>query len=209
MRLYITEGEKRIFDALKLIAANKEKNRLKILEKYFAGDTSRETLSEVVAQITKCSLNSIELRKANCGSLFVADLCKCVEDIAGIGRKLEEMRCDEYNVPERAAIKIADSVRLAKSGDIKGCISEMKNAVNEYEPIAPLVSEYCDRLIKNIETKEPVSEMEKLAAAVKNNIRQMIDREEYEQAKKTLAEYKQINPKDAEIAKLDNMLQGR
>lgn len=52
-------------------------------------------------------------------------------------------------------------------------------------------------------------EFDKMAVTIKQNIRNSISSENYKQAKKTLSDYKQINPNDAEIGELEIMLQGK
>ncbi|MBP3856191.1 MAG: glycosyltransferase [Ruminiclostridium sp.] len=209
VRMYISEEKAPIFSAVNESADNNLLIKYASYKKYLDRDVENIVLAEIVEFIVSTACHSLEICNMHYSSLLAVDIRKVINDIARIGGIIAEKNCSEYTAPERAAIKIADSVRLAKSGDIKGCVTVMKDAVKEYEPIAPIVSEYCDKLLKNIEAAKPASEMEQLAAAVKNNIRAMIDSGNYEQARKTLAEYRQINPKDVEIGELEAMLQGK
>ncbi len=207
VRLYITGGNEVIYNALKKITTGETSVRADIFYNYLNAEYSKNVLHSAVIQITKCGLHSLELCKMNCGRLFMIESGKCIEDIAEIGLITTENGYNELTGEMHAAVILSDCIKLKNSGQIKACISKMKDAVKEYEPIAPLVSEYCNAMIDAFQKAEPMSELDRLAATVKNNIINMIKNGKLEDAKKTLEQYHGINPADPDIALLKKMIE--
>ena len=142
----------------------------------------------------------------NSGRLFVIEPDRCIEDIAAIGRIIAGHTSSDSRKELIAAVILDDCITLKNKDQIKLCINRMKDAVKEYRPLASLVSEYCNMLVESLQKADPVSEMDRLAAAVKNNIINMIKNGKNEDAKKTLEQYKTINSDDPDIASLEKMI---
>ncbi|MBO6230004.1 MAG: glycosyltransferase [Ruminiclostridium sp.] len=206
VRWYTTQGNDLITVALGKIVSGENKRRFDFSVKYFNGDTARETLDNAIVQTVICGNHSLGLQRANCGRLFIYEPVRCIEEIASVGSILiRENFPDAINI-ERAAAILSKCVQLKNGGNIKECISEMKKAVKEYEPIATIVSEYCSRMLADLEKERPVSEMDRLAAMIKSNINAMIKNGDLGNAQKTLKEYKSINPSDPEIQQIEKLL---
>ena len=75
-----------------------------------------------------------------------------------------------------------------------------------YPEAAPVISEYQKLVVAEYESSRPKTELEKLAEAVKNNIRSYISMGNMAAALHTLNEYKKINPSDPEIAELQKLI---
>ncbi len=111
--------------------------------------------------------------------------------------------CAEFRRPSAMACVIAEA---KKNGDYKNCIAEMRKLVEDYPELAPLISDYHKTVMREYEQAQPMTEMQRLAAMIKGNIRNYIALGNIEAAKKTLAEYEKINPGDSEIAGLKEKL---
>ncbi len=136
------------------------------------------------------------------------DAVRCAENIASIGA-MYPLNNTDYPDLINAAVTLNDCIEMKKSGRIKECISGLKNVVRIYEPAASLISEYSKCIIKELEEKSKISEMDRLALAVKNNIKAMIAAGNFADAKKMLSEYRNINPNDVEIIELASALHGK
>ena len=101
----------------------------------------------------------------------------------------------------------ADDFR--KNGDYRECIAVLKDTLSKFPNSATLIKGYIDTVSGELSAsqKSPASsEMEKLAATVISNIRQLIKAGNTEMAKKLLDEYSKINPTDPEINELKQLL---
>ncbi len=114
-----------------------------------------------------------------------------------------EEDCADYCQPARMVCHI---VSLKNASDYKSCLSEMRKLIENYPQLAPLVSAYQKTVLREYEQAQPMTEMQRLAAMIKGNIRNYIALGNIEAAEKTLAEYEKINPGDSEIAGLKEKL---
>ena len=159
-------------------------------------------LSDYGKVVFRTSLVKELFRPRNCTPVI-----KALSEIAK-----KDIKVENYAALQASEI-IVDAIRLRSEKRYKECISELKKTIKVYEPIAQTISEYVNDVVaeyeKEAESAGPNNEMQRLALKVKNNIRAMIDSGKYGQAKKTLDEYKHINPKDMDIEIFEAMLQGK
>lgn len=128
---------------------------------------------------------------------------RLIERFGMIGLRAEEsgvISCDRM----KAASMIGRSVESRRKKAYKECIAELKNAVSVYKPIAKFIQDYCNDVIAEYEAESKArsqdGEMQRLAAAIKNNIRGYIATGNIVLAQKTLSEYKSIAPADPDIS---------
>ena len=101
---------------------------------------------------------------------------------------------------------VIDCEKYRSSGDLRKCFEMMKDVVTKYPVIGKLTEQYRDELAAEHKTPA-VSEIDRLAAMVKSNIRTLIAKGDMEQAEKLFKEYAGLNPNDPEIPKLMNEIE--
>ena len=110
----------------------------------------------------------------------------------------------------QAAALVRNAMRYHENKQYKECIEEIKRAINTYEPLGAVLSEYSklvlDEYEKAAKAVQPQNEMQVLANVIKKNIRAFIAAGNMDAARKTLNDYKQIAPNDPDIAELMNEL---
>lgn len=205
VRAYTSDFNMTVCDALSKICSNIQKMDLDALLDFRNKACVQYVKHNAAEKIINIWNHSAELKKHNCGRLFCVDVNRCVEDLATIGAVCPE-NDDNCTDAVKAARILNDCILKKKNGQIKDCILGLKIVVKMYEPTASLVSEYSQAIIKELEEKRPMSEMDRLANTIKRNIKTMISNGQYENAKKMLNEYKQINPNDPEIDVISEML---
>ncbi len=114
-----------------------------------------------------------------------------------------EKECADLREPARLVCSI---VKLRRAEDYKGCIAEMRRLLEAYPEMAGTISDYQKEVIKEYEAVRPMTEMERLSAMIKSNIRNYITSGNIPAAEKTLAEYEKINPNDPDIGKLRELI---
>lgn len=115
---------------------------------------------------------------------------------------------ESYANIETEASAVAKEIIIArKAGDYKTCIEKMREIIEKYPETAPVIAVYRKSVLQEYESAQPQTEMQKLAAMIKSNIRSYIASGNIEAAKKTLAEYEKINPADPDIAVLKAEIQ--
>ena len=133
-----------------------------------------------------------------------SDIINALTDIS------KKENSEDNNTALKAAETIAGAQRLQSERRYKECISELKQAITIYEPIAQIISEYCNNVVSEYEQYSKPSdskiEMQKLANAIKNNIRAYIDAGNIVAGRQTLDEFKQLLPDDAEINDLEFLI---
>ena len=134
------------------------------------------------------------------------DIKSLVQRFIKIG-SLYTSESDYPSIKLAQILSTADAYRRNKK--YKECIAVLKDAVAQYPNSATLIKGYIaivsDEL--NGSQKPPVSsEMEKLSATVKFNIRKLISAGNAEAAKKLIDDYTNINPNDPEINELKSMM---
>ena len=106
----------------------------------------------------------------------------------------------------KAAYIAGSIIQTRNEKRYKDCFSAMKNAVHSYGGIAAVIEEYQKIVVKEYENSiNNMSEMDRLAEQIKRNIRNFIVSGNYDAARKTLDQYKQINPNDKDIIALENL----
>ena len=91
----------------------------------------------------------------------------------------------------------------------KECFTEMKSAIDKCPDIAPIIARYKEIVFAEYEAAAAApkqTEIDKLAAMIKSNIRTLIAKGNTAQAVKLLNEYAAINPNDPEIETFKNEL---
>lgn len=115
-------------------------------------------------------------------------------------------KTEDAPVEVKAARKISEAQAFRKTGNIKECLSKVKETVTVYPNIAPVASVYQETVVKEYEKNKSkvimTPEMEKLAETLKNSIRNLICKGRYNEAEKYLKEYEKMNPDDSEISEL-------
>ena len=110
----------------------------------------------------------------------------------------------------QAATLVRNSIHFHDNKKYKECISEIKRAINTYEPLGAVLSEYSKLVLNEYEkaakAAQPQNEMQTLAVTIKKNIRAFIAAGNMDAARKTLNDYKQISPNDPDIVELMNEL---
>ena len=208
VRFYASCFDEKLGDALKRSVDNSHKKYVEALLGYRCGNNDPEILYSAAEKIVNIWNHSVELMQHDCGKSFMIDVVRCAENIASIGA-MYPLNNTDYPDLINAAVTLNDCIEMKKSGRIKECISGLKNVVRIYEPAASLISEYSKCIIKELEEKSKMSEMDRLALAVKNNIKAMIAAGNSADAKKMLDEYRNINPNDVEIIELESALHGK
>ena len=136
-----------------------------------------------------------------------------VESIFGVYAKLGRRYADyiktEELPPEISAACIAgEIIQSRQEKRYKDCFAAMKQAIVTYNGIAAVIEEYQKIVLKEYESSmKSMSEMDRLAMQVKNNIRKFIASGNMTAAKQTLEQYKSINPNDAEIRELNRLIE--
>lgn len=97
-------------------------------------------------------------------------------------------------------------VAARKSGDYKTCIAKMRESLDKYPETALIIDAYRKGVLQEYEAAQPQTEMQRLAAMIKSNIRNYIASGNTDAAVKTLAEYEKINPSDPDIEELKGLL---
>ena len=125
---------------------------------------------------------------------------------ASIGRAYSEnVSENEMQDNIRSAYIISECERLRAERKYKECFSKMKEAVDIYPNISPVIAAYRDTVsseFENLSKPQRNPEMERLALMLKNKVREMIGRGDLVSAKKVLTEYSAIAPEDPEIREL-------
>lgn len=138
------------------------------------------------------------------------DRVKLLEKYGETASRWKEEFPDEQNIPgDIQAGLIVHSITSAHAvKDYKLCISEMRRLVKVCPEFAPFIKDYQQMIKAEIKpvTAQPVqqtpqmTQMEQMAAMVKNNIRTMIAAGDLEKASSTLAELYTLVPNDKELS---------
>lgn len=130
------------------------------------------------------------------------DITKLFEMFGKIAARWQSEFPNEENIPGdiRAGIIVHGITEARERKDYQTCISEMRRLIKVCPDFAPFVSEY-RKVIESeaVQKKSVRSELAEMAAAVKKNIRSMIDAGDISTAESTLLELEKICPADLEI----------
>lgn len=135
-----------------------------------------------------------------------------VENMFGLYAKLGRRYAGEKSASElpaevNAACIAGDIIDARSEKRYKDCFAAMKKAIQAYDGIAAVIEEYQKIVLNEYqESTNSMSEMDRLALQIKRNIRNFIASGNYAAARKTLSEYSVINPNDAEIAELNELI---
>lgn len=143
------------------------------------------------------------------------DVSVLFEKFGEIGLKWYNEFADEKNIPGdiRAALIVNRITSARKKGDYTLCVDEMRRLAAVCPPFAPLVNEYSKLVQQEAKNAAPkvMSEFDRLAAQVKQNIRDMIGAGNISEARATLKELGALCPNDPDIEilkdEINNMLQ--
>ncbi|MBP1560069.1 MAG: glycosyltransferase family 2 protein [Oscillospiraceae bacterium] len=140
------------------------------------------------------------------------DITKLFEMFGKIAARWQSEFPNEENIPGdiRAGIIVHGITEARERKDYQTCISEMRRLIKVCPDFAPFVSEY-RKVIESeaVQKKSVRSELAEMAAAVKKNIRSMIDAGDISTAESTLLELEKICPADPEIGILKYKLHNR
>lgn len=166
------------------------------------------------AKLYECSMKyTVDFKSPKPKVYVVLNANRLVERFGQIGERIknELVEYDSSDAVLNAAVAMGDAVKYRREKKYKACIEAMKNAIAFYQPIAKYVSDYSKEVIdeyndsvKSQQQQQGMSEMQRLALAVKTNIRTLITAGNITAAQKTLNEYKSIAPKDPDIAELQS-----
>ncbi len=145
------------------------------------------------------------------GIFITINANRLLEKFGMIGKRLRDSNIEANDDILKAAVIMGDVIDLKEKKAYKECISALKNIITLYKPVAKYVSDYSNEIIQEyneyIESrKSEMSEMQKLASTIKNNIRGYIVSGNINAAQKTLADYRAIAPDDPEINDLQKMI---
>lgn len=131
-------------------------------------------------------------------------------EYAALGERFVTEFNMEYEPYMIAAAKTSKIIELKRQTKYNECISTIKSVVSVYSGIAPVLSEYSGIVLneykKSREQQDKISEMSKLSAMLKNNIRSLIEKGNRDAAKQLLDEYIMIASDDPDIPELMNSL---
>ena len=132
---------------------------------------------------------------------------RLLEVFVRLGEKCLEHYQGEVPAEGLSAVRLKKIDKLRENGDYRRCIAELKDYIADYPLMLSAVAHYQRRVLNEYETSQPATEMQRLAAMIKNNIKNYIASGNIDAAVKTLAEYEKINPSDPEIAVLKAEIQ--
>lgn len=121
-------------------------------------------------------------------------------DITGLFREWGRI-CKRLGCTDRAAAAGTDAVSAMEKGDQKGCISALINLVRACPETKRAVMQVRDSM-------EKLSEMDRLAAEVKDNIRALAASGNCAQAIALLEEFERLAPGDEDIPALRGIIRG-
>lgn len=147
-----------------------------------------ETIMQIMIEAGK-NINDVMAAWAKAGSRF----CETVEDL------------DSVPAQALGAAMANNIIAARKQKNYKVCAAAMKLLLKTYPAAKPIVATLTKEINKELaDTNKPkqVTEMDILAKTVKENIKQLIDNGEFQQAAQLLDEYAGIAPNDLEISEL-------
>lgn len=119
-------------------------------------------------------------------------------NITGLFREWGKL-CARLDSTDNASSAGADAVSALENGDRRGCISALIELVRACPEMKHAVMQVRDSI-------EQLSEMDRLAAEVKGNIRALAAAGKTAEANELLTEFERLAPKDADIPYLKTML---
>ena len=160
-----------------------------------------------------CMKSTVGFTSPKPGVFVILNANRLLEKFGDIGIRIQN-ESEAVSDMEKAAVVIGNAAELRKRKAYKDCISELKKAIQIYEPIAKFVSDYSKEVLNEYNdhirsAEQGKSEMERLSAQIKSNIRGQIAAGNIEAAAKMLAEYKTLVPGDNEIGELENEINCR
>lgn len=135
------------------------------------------------------------------------DISRVMAAWAKAGSRLCEIIDDLDSVPAQAlgAAMANNIIAARKQKNYKVCVASMKLLLKTYpaaKPIIAALSKDINKYLAELNKPKQVTEMDVLAKTVKDNIKQLIDSGEFQQASQLLDEYAGIAPNDPEISEL-------
>lgn len=162
-----------------------------VMEKYSAGYIEdKEKLTDFAEFLIFVMAIAIAVKKN--GASFISGIDKLFEIYADIGTE-----------KSRFAKEITESRRIK---NYKTCFEKMRGIIEASPEMTGIIAEYKKGVTEEYEATQPMTEMQRLAAMIKSNIRNYVTSGNTEAAAKTLAEYEKINPSDPEISELREMI---
>lgn len=147
-----------------------------------------ETILQIMIEAGK-DISAVMAAWAKAGSRF----CETVEDL------------DSVPAQALGAAMANNIIAARKQKNYKVCAAAMKLLLKTYPAAKPIIAALTKEINKELaDTNKPrqVTEMDILAKTVKENIKQLIDNGEFQQASQLLDEYAGIAPNDPEISEL-------
>ena len=143
-----------------------------------------ETIMQIMIEAGK-DISAVMAAWAKAGSRF----CETVEDL------------DSVPAQALGAAMANNIIAARKQKNYKVCAAAMKLLLKTYPAAKPIVAALTKELADTNKPRQ-VTEMDILAKTVKENIKQLIDNGEFQQASQLLDEYAGIAPNDPEISEL-------
>lgn len=154
--------------------------------------------------------------------LRLMDSCTDIENAEILFKKFAELGMqfvgagepEKNGLPEdiKAAACAADIIAFRVNKQYKDCFAAMKNTVSLYPRTAHIIGIYQKVVLEEYEESSGsggMTELQKLAVSIKNNIRHYIALGNNDAARKTLEQYRQIMPSDPEIVTLLSVLDSK
>ena len=180
----------------------------KAVENYDINKIDSGSLTDAVNFIKYCMDATVDFKSPKPGVYVIINANRLIEKFGMLGKRIEQENSGTSSDIIQAAVVMGKALDYRNRKQYRECISELKNVVRTCGSLAKYVSDYSNEVITEyneavkLQSRE-MSEMERLAIAIKGNIRKFIASRNIAAAQKTLADYKAIAPTDAEISDIE------
>ena len=215
IRLYNTHAGKSVLNGTENIAHNNSRflDDVNTYRLFYDGHADLKVLENAAKLMVTSCIHSKEICNVKDNELLKIDTEEIMSQLSGLYHQYINLR--DNNIEDctdiiKALQTIEMLPELRELRRYKEIVSTIKKAISLYQPLAPLLSEYSNIIMEEYgaENKyDPQSEMQRLSAAIKRNIKGYIAAGNIAVASKTLNDYAAINPGDKEISELRKLIE--
>lgn len=183
----------------------------KAADNYDTGKIDRSALERAAKFYEYCMQCTDDFSSPKPGVFVTINADKLLERYGEIGERIYDIDHDTLPDELKASVVMGNALGYRRAGQFRECIAELKKMLKIYAPLAKYISDYCNDVLNEFNSAKKneqagMSEMERLAVAIKNNIKAYLAAGNISAAQKTLSEYETISPGDPEIAELKKMI---